>query len=221
MKSRIKKKPAAPTPIKASPRPRSRRKEARPQEIIEAGIAEFAERGYDGARLADVAKRAGVVKGTIYRYFADKHALFEAAVRSKVPPSLALMDQAVDSFSGTTDELITFMLHQVYSEIVDSESRTLMRIILSEGPRFPELAKLYYEATVGRGRPIVERIVARGVRRGEVRADHAKQIAFMIIAPTIASSIWKLTFEAFHPIATEELLEAHLELVRRGALIEK
>jgi AcrR family transcriptional regulator len=203
---------------KAAPHERTRRKEARPQELIDAGIAEFAERGFAGTRLEDVAKRAGVVKGTIYRYFKDKEALFDAAIRSKAPPGLEMVEQMIEEFTGTTEELLTFFVSQVYSEIVDSETRALVRIILSEGARFPSLAKLYYEATFARGRPILEKVIARGVERGEVYADHARLLPLMLMGPALMASIWKMTFDQFESLPSQDMLDAHLELLRRGVL---
>lgn len=199
----------------------SRRKEARPSELIEAGLQEFAQHGFAGTRLEDVAARAGVVKGTIYRYFADKEALFEAAVRSKAPELTDQLGGMIDAFEGTTEELLTFLLTRIYAEVVDSELRVLMRIILSEGTKFPALAELYYQASVGRARPLLEKVVARGVARGEIRADHPKLMAMMIMAPALMASVWRMTFERFEPIPTQDFFEAHLALLCHGLLGER
>lgn len=198
---------------------RARRKDARPSELIEAGLAEFALHGFAGTRLEDVARRAGVVKGTIYRYFADKEALFEAAVRSRVPAYLDQLGPVIDAHTGTTRELLTGVLARIYTEMIDSEIRVLVRIILSEGERFPELAELYFGATIARGRPLLEKIVARGVARGEIRADHASLVHLMIVAPAIMASLWKMNFDRFEPLSIEAFMEAHLEVLTRGLLV--
>ena len=62
--------------------------DARRQAILDAALTVFAERGYEAARLDDVAAKAGVAKGTLYLYFKDKEALFEALVRGAVSPIL-------------------------------------------------------------------------------------------------------------------------------------
>ena len=64
-----------------------RRKEARPQEILAAALALFAERGFVATRLDDVALRAGVTKGTLYLYFPNKEELFRAVVRQALVPT--------------------------------------------------------------------------------------------------------------------------------------
>lgn len=194
-----------------------RRKEARPAELIEAGLEEFALNGFAATRLEDVAKRAGVVKGTIYRYFADKEALFEAAVRTKLP---AIADPAmIDAFEGTTRELLVLLLERLYGQVIASNVRGLLRIILSEGNKFPALVELYHRAVVQRGRPLLRRIVARGVARGEIRADHPKLMPMMIIAPALMATLWTMTFDRLESIPLDRFFEAHVELLTRGLLL--
>ena len=83
-------------------KPRRRRKDVGPGEIVEAGLQEFAKNGFAGTRVEDIAQRAGVVKGTVYRYYASKEALFEAALKSRVPGALGTVDQLIKVFPGTT-----------------------------------------------------------------------------------------------------------------------
>ncbi len=190
---------------------RKRRKEARPAELIEAAFLEFAANGYDGARLEDVAKRAGVVKGTIYRYFDDKEALFLAVVQSRVPTILDPNDTLISSFPGTTRELLTHLLHFMYGKLVDSDIRVLMRIIISEGNKFPELIELYHREAVSKGLSLLERVVARGVARGEVKPHHAPLLHMTIIAPVMMAAIWRMTFDSQQRVETEDFIEAHLD----------
>src|SRR5829696_939623 len=102
-----------------------RRKEARPVELIEAGLQEFATHGFAAARLDDVARRAGVVKGTIYRYFPDKEALFLAAVRSRITPVFDEISGFVDAFPGSTRDLLTLILETIHRQLVNSDLRVL------------------------------------------------------------------------------------------------
>jgi AcrR family transcriptional regulator len=215
--SAVSKRAAAPAP-ESEPRKRRRRKEARPTEIIEAGFQVFAVHGYAGARLGDVAERAGVVKGTIYRYFEDKQSLFLAVVRSKVPV-IGEVSALIDGFEGTTRELLLGLLHLIYAKVVDSDVPVLMRIIITEGPKFPELVRLYHRETIAKVRPLLEKIVARGVARGEIHADHARLLPLMIPAPAIMACMWRMTFDAFDPVDTHDFLEAHVELLCRGLLM--
>lgn len=196
--------------------PRRRRKEARPGEILEAGFAEFAARGFAATRLDDVARRAGIAKGTIYRYFDDKEALFIAVVRSRVMPAFDDAGAFVDGFRGTTRDLLGLVIRRLYARIVDGDMRVLMRIVIAEAANFPVLVDLYHRETVSRGRALVARIVARGLQRGEVRPGPAAELPVVLMAPAMMAVIWKLTFDTVDPIPTEAFLAAHLDLIFDG-----
>src|SRR5450631_587293 len=87
-----------------------RRKDARPGEIVAASLACFAERGFAATRLEDVARRAGVTKGTLYLYFPNKEELFKAVVRQAVVANIAfgeaLVDQSAEPASVVLQQLI-------------------------------------------------------------------------------------------------------------------
>ncbi len=200
---------------------RVRRKDARPNELIEAGLAEFAARGFAATRLDDVAKRAGVVKGTIYRYFADKEALFLAAVQSRATPVLGGLETAVDAFNGTTSELLRLILHTVYARLVESDLRVLMRVIIAEGVNFPELAALYHREMITKGKAVLATVVQRGIARGEVRPNAAADLPIIIMAPAIMAAVWKMTFDPLDPVSTERFLAAHLALLEEGLMMPR
>lgn len=200
------------------PKPRRRRKEARPAELVAAGLQEFARHGYAATRLDDVARRAGVAKGTIYRYFADKEALFLAAVRTEIAPVLEEIAGSIDTFPGTTRDLLRLLITTVHRQLVGSDLGVLMRVIIAEGERFPALTDHYYAETVSKGRLLLQRIVVRGIARGEVRAGAAADLPLVIMAPAIMAAVWRMTFDRHAPISAEAFLAAHLDLVFDGLL---
>lgn len=208
-----------PDPDAATPATRRRRKAARPQEIIAAGMAEFAQRGFAGTRLDDIARRAGIAKGTIYLYFKDKESLLMAAVQEKVGPVLGEVEGFIDHFPGTTRELFKLVIPLLHQRLVQSELQPLMRIMIGEGGNFPHLTALYYRETVSRGRDLLERIVARGRARGEIREGAAADLPLIIMAPAIMSAIWQMVFAREAPIAPEAFLNAHLALITDGLLL--
>ncbi|ADZ69900.1 TetR/AcrR family transcriptional regulator [Polymorphum gilvum] len=200
-------------------KPRRRRRDARPGEIIEAAFREFAENGYAATRLDDVARRAGIAKGTIYRYFASKEALFEAVVRSRITPTLDRIEDLAAGFAGPTRELLRAVIADFYARIVDTDAKVLIRIMIAEGNRFPDITGFYYRETISKGIAILTRIVERGIARGEVRAGAAADLPFVILGPGLLAAIWKLTFDVHAPIALERFLEAHVDLVLNGFLV--
>jgi AcrR family transcriptional regulator len=205
-----------PTGPKPGAKARRRRKEARPAEIILAGLDEFAEKGFAATRLEDVAARAGVVKGTIYRYFDSKDALFEAALKSRIGPVFDDIEPIIDAFPGSTPDLLRLVIQQVYREMFGPELQVLIRIILTEGSRFPAIAEFYHRESISKGRRLIAKLVRRGVERGEFRDGPASNLPVVIVAPALMAMIWKMTFDAFDPIGVEAFMAAHVDLVLNG-----
>src|SRR5919201_6323793 len=93
------------TNVNTSPAPRWRRlPEERLRQIIEAALEVFGERGLAGARLEEIAKRAGVSKGTIYLYFPNKEALFCEMIRQMVGQTIEQTEARIVSSHGTATE---------------------------------------------------------------------------------------------------------------------
>src|SRR5256885_13719774 len=133
--------PRAPTTAK--PNSRFLPPEARRAAILAAALEEFTARGYEGARLDDVAKRAEVAKGTIYLYFADKETLFQELVRSMVSPVLGALQKLRD-VDIPARLLIETLLNTFVREVYGTRRKDIIWLILSEGPRFPAIAEFYY-----------------------------------------------------------------------------
>ena len=121
---------------------------ARREAILEAALDEFSARGFAAARLEDVAKRAGVAKGTIYLYFADKEALFQELVRFQIGPVMSAFETVLASplpLKSLIDQAIEIFTREVFG----TRRKQVMRLIISEGPRFPALAEFYYREVLG------------------------------------------------------------------------
>jgi AcrR family transcriptional regulator len=112
--------------------------------ILDAAFAEFAARGFAAARLEDIAHRAGVAKGLPHFYFGRKEDLFRAVVRRVLVPTWTDLTQSSAAPEGPTRDLLRDTLAKMYERLVDNEKvREVMRLLISEGPRFPELIELY------------------------------------------------------------------------------
>lgn len=146
-----------------------RRPDARPEEILEAAKHVFGESGYAGTKLEDVARRAGVSKGTLYLYFDSKEALFREMVRAKVVAALAHAEEAVRTFDGSSRELLVILISSMYRRLRDDGMARVGRVVQAELPSFPELAQFYFEEVILRSRRLVSRVLERGVESGEFR----------------------------------------------------
>src|SRR5215831_383243 len=115
----------------------------RREAILAAALDEFSLRGFAAARLDDVARRAGVAKGTIYLYFRDKEALFQELVRSVIGPLIARFEASaeIDLPARVVAERIVEMFVR---EIYGTRRKDVIRLVIAEGPRFPKLAEFYY-----------------------------------------------------------------------------
>lgn len=202
--------------IKGDDKKAQRRKGARPSEIIDAALIEFAENGFAATRMSDVAARAGVVKGTLYRYFDTKELLFQAAVEARIVSTLGEVEGLVDMFEGSTEELLRLVLTTLYERLVKSDALFLLRIIIAEGRRFPSIPEYYHRVSISKGVRVVERIVARGVARGEFRDGPFSRKAIVLMGPTIFAAVWQMTFAPFEELDLDLYIEAHIDMVLHG-----
>lgn len=193
---------------------RARRKDARPGELIDAALDEFAERGFAGARLEDIARRAGVTKGTVYLYFASKQELLEAAVRHTLVSFIARGHATVRDFEGSTPELLRTVLTAWWHDVVRTKAAALGKLMVAEATNFPELARFYYDNVIEPGRRLQARILERGIARGEFRPVPVEFTVSFIIAPFLYVQYNQHSFAkvvAGSAIDTDGFLDALIE----------
>lgn len=195
---------------------RRRRKETRPAEIAAAALEVFTEKGFAATRLDDVADRAGTAKGTIYLYFATKEALFEAVVRDAFAPLLGQIGSAMAEHVTDSETLLRFVIRTMYRELIGTERREIMRLLIAESVRFPQLVEFYHREGISRGRALLGAVLARGVASGEFRDCPATRQPEVIMGPAVLAGVWKLVFEPVEPMDLDAFADAHLDLVLRG-----
>ncbi len=195
-----------------------RRKDARPDEILAAALELFTRHGYAATRLADVAARAGVSKGTLYLYFPNKAELFKALVRRALLPNLAEAEARAARFSGSSRELLDQLIVQFARAVVDSPLSGITKLVISEAGNFPEVSRFYFEEVIQRAQRLVESILARGIRRGEFRRIDTAAAWRLVVAPLVLQILWKHTFQAYEaePVRLERYVAAHLDLLFHG-----
>src|SRR5262245_41886420 len=120
---------------------RGARRERRRAAILDAALEEFAARGFAATRLDDVARRARIAKGTIYLYFRDKESLFQDLVRTMLSPLVGTI--AAAPLGEVPIRAVAEMIVDVFvREIYGTRRKDVIRLIISEGPRFPKLAEI-------------------------------------------------------------------------------
>jgi AcrR family transcriptional regulator len=188
------------------------RRAARREAILAAALDEFAERGFAGARLEDVARRAGVAKGTIYLYFRDKEELFQELVRSALSPFVAAIEGAL-SLDLPLRVVCDRLAGSFVREVLGTRRKDIIRLVLTEGRRFPKVAKFYYHEVPARAFAAVRALVQRGVARGEITDDTLAKFPQMIIAPALVAVVWDGLFDKYEPLDAEAMLQKHFDLL--------
>ncbi len=204
-----------------SPAPtRQRRKQARPQELLDAALALFVEKGFAATRSEEVATRAGVSKGTLYLYYPSKEELLKAVIRHNLTGLIAEGTELVDAFEGTSGELLALLMRTWWQRVSNTPASGIFKIMMSEARNFPELATFYSDEVVAPAENMIRRVLERGVARGEFRAVALDEITLVLSAPMLFMALHKHSLGACGVAELERdgqcVVETHIDLVLNG-----
>jgi AcrR family transcriptional regulator len=194
---------------------RAKRSSERRDAILAAALAEFAARGFAATRLDDVAKHAGVAKGTIYLHFADKETLFQELVRLELSPVVGALERASQAdipLRQVADQLIEVFVREIFA----TRRKDVIRLVLTEGPRFPKLAEFYYREVIARAMEAIRAIVRRAHQRGELNSDALVRFPQLLPAPGIVAVIWSGLFDRFEPLDVGAMMRAYFDVLLGG-----
>lgn len=195
-----------------------RRSEARPGEIVQAALEVFAERGFAGARLDEIAAKAGISKGALYLYFETKDDIFRAVVREAVAPNLDRVEAVLAQATLPFPDLLRMVFAQVVQLIGTSRLGAVAKLVIGESRNFPELARVWHDEVVSRALSLMSGAIARAQARGEVAPGDPRLYAFSIVGPILMGVIWKETFVPVGAPAMnlEALVRQHADTVLLG-----
>lgn len=176
-------------PIESKPR-WERRKDARPQELLAAALDLFVSRGYAATRLEDVARSAGVSKGTLYLYFANKEELFKAVVRESIVQPIGEAETDFAGGEGHSADLLRTLLMRWWDKVGATRASGITKLMIAEAANFPELMQFYNEEVIARGNALISNILARGVARGEFRPIDPAVMMPVLTAPVLMLMLW-------------------------------
>lgn len=197
------------------PPARSRRKQARPGELLAAALDCFAERGFAATRMEEIARRAGVAKGTFYLYFPSKEAVFEALVRENILPRLEAMEAAGHMPGLGAAERLRAILAGVCLLVGNPRLVAIPKLVMAEAGNFPDMARFYRKEVIERGLRLLGGILRDGIAAGEFRPMADPEItARLFMAPVLLAAIWRSSFAAVEeqPLSIETLLSTHADL---------
>lgn len=187
--------------------------EARRRQILAAALKVFSEHGFEAARLDDVAKKAKVAKGTLYLYFSDKQSMFEALVHSATQPILGNLATLSSEPDVPADILLRRLFTLFRQEVLATERKLVLRLVIAEGPRFPEIAAFYHREIISRVMAVLQKVAQHAWQNGQLATDGPVRFPQLIAAPLLLSLIWDSLFARIAPLDVEQLLSAHTELL--------
>jgi AcrR family transcriptional regulator len=203
------------------PPPRQRRKETRPQELLDAALTLFVEKGFTATRSEEVAKAAGVSKGTLYLYYPSKEELFKAVVRQNLSSLIAEGIELVGGYEGSSSELLVKLMTIWWERVGNTPAAGIHKVVLAEVRNFPEIAEFYAAEVVEPADRLFSTAVQRGIDSGEFRPLPVHEVAHALIAPMIFMALHRHSFGAcpVHDsldIDPASLLRTQLEITWRG-----
>jgi len=201
-----------PAPPSQPPAGRAARAAERRQAIIDAALEEFISRGFTATRLDDVARRAGVAKGTIYLHFKDKESMFEELIRTALVPLIGRL-HAPPPIGGSVRDAVEGFARTFIAEVASTKRGDIVRLIVAEGPRFPAIADFYYREVVSRGLAGMRALIELGVARGEIAHKELARFPQILVAPALIAVIWQSLFSKHAPLDVTEMLRVHLDLI--------
>jgi AcrR family transcriptional regulator len=199
-----------------------RRAEDRPREICAAALKAFAEKGFAATKLDEIAKRAGVSKGTLYLYFKDKEQLFRAVVRDAVVPNVERLRGELIQTGLPFGDLVRLFLTQFVAVTERVPVGAVAKMVISESRNFPELAKVWHDEVVSKALGTITALIEMAQARGEVRAGDARLHTFTLMGPMLMGIIYREVLEPIggEPLDIGALAAQHVETVLTGLLTE-
>jgi AcrR family transcriptional regulator len=200
-----------------------RRAEERPREICAAALEVFAEKGFAAAKLDEIARRAGVSKGTLYLYFEDKEDLFRAVVRSAIAPNIEAVTATISSSDAPFPDVVRMFL----AAFAEREARlpigAVAKMVVGESRNFPELARVWHDEVASKAIGAIAGLVERAQQRGEVRPGDPRLHAFSLMGPMVLGALWRATLvpAGGQPLDIAALARQHAETVLAGLLTER
>ena len=160
-----------------------RRAEARPDEVLDAALELFTQKGFSAARVDDIAAKAGISKGAVYLYFPSKEAILEGLVRRAVLPIADHALGMISHYDGDPRFAVSMVMKMIGGRLSDPKLLAVPRLIIREVVHFPHLAEMYRREVLDRVIPVVETLIKRGIDQGYLRQVDPNLTIRSIVGP--------------------------------------
>jgi AcrR family transcriptional regulator len=195
-----------------------RRAGARPDEVLDAALDLFIEKGFAATRVEDIAKRAGLSKGAVYLYFPSKEALLEALVRRALAPIASNALGSLAGFEGDPRQAISMVLRMLAGRLSDPRTVAIPKLIMREVINFPELAQMYRREVLDHAIPAMTAVLEAGMAKGYLRKIDAELTVRSIVGPIMVHLLLAEVFNIMPEggLELEALIENHLSVLFDG-----
>lgn len=195
-----------------------RRAEARPDEVLDAALGLFMEKGFAATRVEDIAKRAGLSKGAVYLYFPSKEAILEGLVRRAILPVAQSALSTLDAYEGDPRVIIAMVIRMLGTRFSDPETLAIPKVVLREVLGFPHLAEMYRREVLDRAIPTIERLIVRGIEQGYLRPVDPQLTVRSIVGPIMLHAVLAEVFGVMPESGLEidRLIDNHLTILFDG-----
>ena len=199
-----------------------RRKDARPSDIVAAALTVFGEKGFAGARIEEIARRAGVSKGTVYLYFATKGDIFRAVVHDAITPNIEEVKRTILALDLPFAQIVPLLLPRFAQLVTELPVGAVVKMVVGESRNFPELAKVWHDEVIDKALGLIAALIERGQAKGEVRPGDPRTHAFSIMGPMLIGVLWRETYTPAGGAALDlsAIARQHAETVLGGLLTE-
>ncbi|MEO6015041.1 MAG: TetR/AcrR family transcriptional regulator [Devosia sp.] len=195
-----------------------RRAEARPDEVLDAALALFVEKGFANTRVEDIATRAGLSKGAVYLYFPSKEAILEGLVLRAVTPIANNALGFVTNYAGDPRTVITMVLKMVAGRLTAPETIAIPKLLIREMIHFPEFAGVYRREVLDRVIPVVEQLIKTGIEEGYFRPVDPHLTIRSIVGPIVLHMLMAEIFGIMpeEGLSVDKLVDNHLTILFDG-----
>jgi AcrR family transcriptional regulator len=195
-----------------------RRAEARPDEVLDAALELFVEKGFAATRVEDIATRAGLSKGAVYLYFPSKEAILEGLVKRAVLPIANNALGLFENYAGDPRLIISTALKMVAGRLADPKISAIPRLLIREMIHFPEFAQMYRREVLDRVIPVVRRLIANGIHEGYLRPVDPDLTVRSIVGPIVLHMLMAEIFGMLPEggLSINRLIDNHLSILFDG-----
>jgi AcrR family transcriptional regulator len=195
-----------------------RRAEARPEEVLDAALDLFIERGFANTRVEDIATRAGLSKGDVYLYFPSKEAVLEGIVRRAIVPIAASAASAVETYAGDPRTIITLVMKTVAGRLTEPRTIAIPKLMMREMINFPDFAAMYRAEVLDKVIPLITGLLKTGIAEGYLREVDPELTIRSIIGPIMLHILLDEVFgvRPADGLALDRLIDNHLTILFDG-----